>query len=312
MTAKFPNVPNVPGVPALARPDALLATIRIGSNDAQKNSAAAVVSLGQNAISDATDFLEKAKTSADTALAPARQLYSDGTDVVGGLSGVSGNATNAINSLLSGDFNGAAQSADQALRSATRAVSAISRIVSPQSVRQIQTNEPIYVFEESSWGIYPSSDLNAAPIPVDTISAFEIVLDARISDYPVEQGGFASYNKVQTPFEVRVLITRGGTVEQRQETLAAIQAAWQSTDLFDVVTPECVYLDVNVVGVRQQRAADRGNGLMALEVVLRKVRQTATLAFTDTKEPTGEDAVNQGSVQATATPAATANAGAAK
>jgi hypothetical protein len=106
-------------------------------------------------------------------------------------------------------------------------------------------------------------------------------------------------------------MTKGGTVDDRQAFLKAVRDAWSATILYNFVTPECVYLDVNVVGVRQQRAADRGNGLMALDVTLRKVRQTATLAFTETKEATGEDVVNKGSVQATPKPAVQQYAGAA-
>ena len=146
------------------------------------------------------------------------------------------------------------------------------------------------------WGLFTQDGDLAAP--ADNVIMVEIGLDARISDYPVENGGFASYNKTLTPFEVRMVMTRGGSVDDRQDFLKAVQDAWQGIDLFNVVTPEGVYLDVNVVAVRQVRAADRGMGLMALELTLRQIRQTATLAFTNTKEPSGAGQVNAGAVQA--------------
>ena len=146
------------------------------------------------------------------------------------------------------------------------------------------------------WGMF-TQDGDFA-IPCDNVVAFEVGLEARISDYPVEKGGFGSYNKVQMPYDVRLIMTRGGTVEDRQDFVKAVQDAWQATELFNVVTPEGVYLDVNVVTVRQVRAADRGAGLLTMEVGLRKVRQTAKLTFTNTKEPSGAGQVKDGSVQA--------------
>ena len=145
------------------------------------------------------------------------------------------------------------------------------------------------------WGLFNQDGEPAAP--ADSVIMVEVGLEARISDYPVEQGGFASYNKVIVPFEIRMVMTRGGSVEDRQDFLKAVQDAWLSTDLYNVITPECVYLDVNVVGVRRAAAADRGGGLMALEITLRKIRQTATLVFSNTADPAGAGQVNDGSVQ---------------
>ncbi|OYW21291.1 MAG: hypothetical protein B7Z52_01065 [Burkholderiales bacterium 12-64-5] len=154
------------------------------------------------------------------------------------------------------------------------------------------------------WGLYTQG--GAVAVPADNVIAVEVALEARISDYPVAPNstdakaspvGFASYNKVIVPFDVRIILTRGGSVDDRTEFLKAAQDAWQSTELFNVVTPEFVYLDVNVVGLRRVAASDRGMGLMTLEMQLRKVRQTATLTFTSTKEPSGAEEVQDGSVQ---------------
>lgn len=146
------------------------------------------------------------------------------------------------------------------------------------------------------WGLFTQGGDEAAP--ADNVVAIEVGLEARISDYPVEQGGFGSYNKTIMPFDVRLIMSRGGSVEDRQDFIQAVQDAWQSTELFNVVTPECVYLDVNVVGVRRVAAGDRGMGLMTLEIALRKVRETAQLTFTATKDAASAGQVQDGSVQA--------------
>jgi hypothetical protein len=147
----------------------------------------------------------------------------------------------------------------------------------------------------SQWGLF-DADGNEA-VEADNTVAFELSAEARISDYPVEQGGFSSFNKVIVPYETHLVMTKGGSVEDRAQFLSILQNASQTTDLFSVTTPECTYLDMNITGVRRVATADRGSGLLTVELVLRKVRQTATLAFTATKEPAGASPVNDGSVQ---------------
>jgi len=151
------------------------------------------------------------------------------------------------------------------------------------------------------WGIFTQDGDFAAP--ADNVIMFENQLEARISDYPVEQGGFGSYNKVILPYDIRLVMTRGGSAEDRQEFIKAVNDAWQSTELFNVVTPECVYLDVNVVTVRRAATSDRGANLLSLEIGLRKVRQTAKLTFTNTKDAASSGQVKNGSVQAQPTEA---------
>lgn len=311
MSVKFPNVPALPGVPALARPDAILSAIRIGTGNAADQGATALGQLGVNAISDALGSLNKGLASAADIVGPAGQVFSANSDIVVGVQGAISNATSAIDAIGAGDIGGAITATRRLVERASSAFRNVLRVISPGSV--LPTEAELDVLEAdltNQWGMYTQEGVLAAP--ADNVVGFENVLDARISDYPVENGGFASYNKVITPYEVRFIMSKGGTVDDRQAFLKAVQDAWTGITLYNFVTPECVYLDMNVVGVRQQRAADRGNGLLALEVVLRKIRQTATLAFTETKEATGQDVVNNGSVQATPKPAVQQYAGAGK
>lgn len=162
----------------------------------------------------------------------------------------------------------------------------------------------------SQWGLFDDAGNEVAI--ADNVIAFEAALETRISDYPVEQGGFGSYNKVQVPFDVRLIMSRGGSVEDREDFYSAIETAWKSTDLYTVVTPEKVYLDVNIVTLRRMAAADRGATLLTLEIGLREVRETASLAFSQTKDPASADTTKNGSVQTQQPAAAQSTAGAAK
>lgn len=157
------------------------------------------------------------------------------------------------------------------------------------------TNKTSGKDKPAPWGLYTVG--GTLYTQVDSVLAFEAALEAVVSDYPVEQGGFASYNKVIRPYEVRLMLARGGTVQDRNDFLTAIQAAWKSTDLYDVYTPEMIYRNVNVVNVRRTATADAGVSLLRLEVTLRAIRQTASLVFSNTQEAASADETNDGAVQ---------------
>lgn len=307
MTAQYPNVPDVAGVPAVARAGAQMQSISNGAASAANSAQDALSFINSSNYVAATASLTNTVSSATGVLAGAEQIFATTSDTVGGLQGAVANGSNAITALGAGDITGAVASAEQAYDQALRAYSAVNSILNPVLEAPLTSSgEEVNADTARQWGLFTQD--NDLAVPADNVVAFENNLEARISDYPVapndsgsptETVGFASYNKVIVPYDVRLILTRGGSVEDRQEFLKAVQDAWQSVELFNVVTPECVYLDVNVVGVRRMAAADRGMGLMALEIALRKVRQTATLSFTKTKEPTGSGQVKDGSVQAT-------------
>lgn len=306
MSAQFPNVPDVPGVPAVARAGAQLQTMLNGATSALGTSQAALGAIGANNLPAASTALNSTVMSAQGALSVAGPLFSGGSDVIASLSGTVGNAQGALSSLAVGDLGGAVASIEQTIDEADRAFSVISSLVS--SVGQLflgSSGAEVNADTARQWGLFTQDGDIAAPC--DNVVAFDNSLEARISDYPVAPSpggsstqtvGFGSYNKVIVPFDIRLMLSRGGSVEDRQDFLKAVQDAWQSTELFNVVTPECVYLDMNVVGVRRAASGDRGVGLMVLEIALRKVRQTAALSFSKTKDPASSAQVKDGSVQA--------------
>src|ERR1700692_2719036 len=92
------------------------------------------------------------------------------------------------------------------------------------------------------WGIF----LNGSPVVVaDSVISVGYKQGWRIADYPIEGGGFASYDKVDTPYDARVRFSTGGSDANRQALLDSVAAIAGSTQVFDVVTPETVYADAN-------------------------------------------------------------------
>src|ERR1039458_9113877 len=73
----------------------------------------------------------------------------------------------------------------------------------------------------SQWGIFLNG---AAVIQAESVVDFTYKQEWVIADYPVEQGGFVSYDKVQRPFDVRVRYSAGGDTANREALLASVAA----------------------------------------------------------------------------------------
>ena len=129
------------------------------------------------------------------------------------------------------------------------------------------------------WGVY----LNGAPIILfDTFLSIDYRQTWNLSDYPVERGGFESYNKVYTPFETRVSFATGGSEAHKAAMLASVAAIAGTLLLYDVVTPEVIYQSVNVKHYDYRRTATNGLGLLRIELWLEEVRVTVSEASTTT------------------------------
>ena len=151
----------------------------------------------------------------------------------------------------------------------------------------------IGLFGGPQWGIF----LFGIPIlPLNSVVTFDYRQDYDLSDYPVEQGGFQSYNKVGNPSNIRCRVACGGSVVDRQAFLTLLDAAVASLQLYDVVTPEKVFLNYNFSHMDFRRAAENV-GLLVVDIWLTEVRETAQATFTQTQEPQIEGRQALGNVQ---------------
>ena len=147
------------------------------------------------------------------------------------------------------------------------------------------------------WGIFDSA--GATQVLTGSVLGLDYTRDFRISDAPLEQGAFTSYNKVRTPFTARVLIScdgTGGTLSTFLKTLDMLVAA---LTLYSVVTPEITYPSVNVVHYDYRRETSRGVSKIDADVFLQEVRVTATQQYTSTATPAGQPNTTVGTVQTT-------------
>ena len=148
----------------------------------------------------------------------------------------------------------------------------------------------------------------------DNVLSLEWHGEERISDYPVQNGQFVSYNKVKVPFDLRMVMTcQGKNVVQnalqsvtqslnqalsniglafgqpmgRDAFLRQLDEMLASTDLYDVVTPDKVYQNVNLVAYNHAKKNDEGGTLIIAELMFREVREllpTATVTILPGKQ----------------------------
>jgi hypothetical protein len=185
------------------------------------------------------------------------------------------------------------------------------------------------IFANSGWGIYkslnPNSSVAARPANKDG-QLDEVVIAAKrkpvvvpdsfleltyrneydVSDFPVQDGAFASYNKVANPFETTVRLSKGGSVNARKKFLESIEAIIGTLDLYDVVTPERSYLNVNLIRFELSRRGAGGAYFFSeVDLSFREIRQVSSVYTTtavvtqDAQSASAVSVTNTGSVQPT-------------
>jgi hypothetical protein len=161
--------------------------------------------------------------------------------------------------------------------------------------------------QQQPWGIY----LGGSPVVLaDNVVSFDLRKQWAISDYPVEQGAFASYNKVFIPFDGRFKFTAGGSDAKCQALLTSIDAIAGDLNLYTIVTPIAIYPSVNITHYDYSQTATNGVGLLSVDVWTEEVRETGAQAMSNTASPTAASQVNGGTVQpVAATPAQAAQTG---
>jgi hypothetical protein len=165
------------------------------------------------------------------------------------------------------------------------------------------------------WGIFSQvnpNDLEPVLVP-DSILDFDYRNSYVVSDFPVQKGTFASYNKVATPFEIVIRMSKSGTLEDRSIFLANLDVLIKSTNLYSVITPERTYRDCNIVDYSIARRQQTGAYFLTdVNVSIKEIRQitpvysTAASATANAQNPSALPATNLGKV-APATPPAAAS-----
>jgi hypothetical protein len=122
------------------------------------------------------------------------------------------------------------------------------------------------------WGVYAMLVAEPVILP-DSIFSVDYANVANVMNYPVEQGAFASYNKVQTPKAYSVVMTKGGSESARTTFIRKLEELQDTLELYAIVTPERNYTNVNIDRVEYRRESTNGAGMIVATVHFVEVRQ---------------------------------------
>lgn len=122
------------------------------------------------------------------------------------------------------------------------------------------------------WGVFDQGTTTPAT-DVSGVLEVGIGAEASVSNYPLEDGTFATYNKVLTPNVYNIRLVRDGTEAQRGAFLQWLQANVGSLNLFDVLTPEAGYANVTLKNYRLSRTRESGAAMIVADCLFQEVRQ---------------------------------------
>ena len=129
----------------------------------------------------------------------------------------------------------------------------------------------------NTWGVFYKGNAFGDPVfDVDSIASIPYEHAQKLSSFPVEQGGFATYNKVNEPRKIRVkMVVHGGRrvglfFDQREIELMSINQ-------YTIITPEQTYENMTLVKVpykRDSKSVDMVQVECSFEEVVEVVTQT--------------------------------------
>jgi hypothetical protein len=157
---------------------------------------------------------------------------------------------------------------------------------------------------QSAWGVFNSKGERV--VSADNISEFSYSNEYNVSDYPIQDGDFFSYNKVANPFETSLRFTKGGTKAERRTFLAEIEAVLSSLQLYSIITPERTYTNCNMLRHEVTRRGAKGAYFLTeVDVFFREIRSvtaqysTSAPVISDPKNASATDVQNNGTVGGT-------------
>jgi hypothetical protein len=146
------------------------------------------------------------------------------------------------------------------------------------------------------------SNRNPALAPDSVIEA-DFRLDSDIMTHPIEEGGFAAYNRQQEAIVVRLQLACSGANQYsggmtRDGFIATLRALREGTQLVTIVTPDATYPNMALKGLGYRKTASRGAVTIWADTTWMEARSTGvTVSSAPTSQPYGAATSNLGALQ---------------
>ena len=134
-----------------------------------------------------------------------------------------------------------------------------------------------------------------------SILNFALDSNSQVSDFPIEKGSFAQYNKVNRPNRISLTYAITGKEKDRMYFFNALNDAKNNNVLFDVCMPEFRFQAYTITDYSMSRSADSGAQMFIFDVSLTEVKEVTAIY---TKKPTANPADKQKADETEKTPKA--------
>lgn len=154
------------------------------------------------------------------------------------------------------------------------------------------------IFGAERWGVYDQSGVLA--LNHDVFLGCEFKNAYMVANYIQEEGAFASYNKVGTPYDFRIRLAVGADKAARGGVLDSLDSMLKSIDTFSVATPERTYTDATLQNYQYRRTARDGARIIVADLWFVEVRRAGETRQKETALPQSQPMVSLGQLQAQA------------
>lgn len=134
------------------------------------------------------------------------------------------------------------------------------------------------------WGIFDAKGKQV--LFPDTFLGIDYSNNSRASDYPIESGSFASYNKISTPYNATITVAKGGTNEERTKFAASLDSLLNSFNLYKIITPDETFSNAVIETYSYERRTTNGANMIIATINFIEVRNTPSIQYSSTRDGT--------------------------
>lgn len=135
------------------------------------------------------------------------------------------------------------------------------------------------------------SETSLSAFDFDALIQFEVRAEGMVVSSPIEQGSFASYNKVDSPNYIEVQLAKQGTDDVLQASLKTLDELQTTASKVNFVTPVAEYENYTLESYDFSMSQRDGLGVLYIRLHLIEIREV-TPQYTDSKSISSSNAKN--------------------
>jgi len=158
---------------------------------------------------------------------------------------------------------------------------------------------------DQQWTIL--ADGGGSLVRFTSMISVDIFCEGQALSYPVEEGAFMTYNKVQSPIDIRATLATMGLPFEFADILDTLAQYKEEALKLMVVTPSAYFDSLTLQSYGHRHDQRRNANMLTVDLHLIEVKevqsQTTNVEVSSPKNPTSAGKVNTGKKQAQTNPA---------